>query len=265
MYKLPAISVALRAAVVFGVLTCFAPTSAFAQTSNTHDEARARHHFDEGARFFYEGDFSRAVVEFRRAYQYKPDPMILYNLSLAQSRLGNIADAYDAGVAASAMPGMPDAARVRNDARVGALSVALSADRLARRIETLSPRQPPTNPDQVEAMSPIAWTGIGTALVGTGLLTYALVLNQRLGPDIEEYRSAQREGRVGDYYALREHIEAQTSRGRVVFYSGLAITATGIGLWIYDFLDRDESSNYNITVNLAPFSRTGMLQVTTRF
>ncbi|MFU8804357.1 MAG: hypothetical protein ACNA8W_11150 [Bradymonadaceae bacterium] len=248
-------------------MLCLHPMHAAA--GNT--EEQARHHFDEGARYFYEGDFSRALVEFRRAYQLQPDPMILYNISLAHSRLGNIKDAFDAGIAASKMEGMPAPAQVRNDARVGALSIALSADSIARSIQNTggqaSSGEPDPDhiyipPDHDTELSPMGWAGVAGTAAGAGLITWALVLNQKLGPEIEQYKSTES---TEDYNERREDIDRRTTTGKIVLYSGAGLMTVGLGLWIYDVIAPSRASSYSFTVNLAPASGTGMLHVKKRF
>jgi tetratricopeptide (TPR) repeat protein len=267
MKRPPSPATALTLSLLVTLLAPLLPSAASAQT---HEE-QARHHFDEGARHFYEGDFSRAILEFRRAYHYQPDPMILYNISLAHSRLGNISDAYEAGQAAASMPGMPEAARVRNDARVGALAVALSAESMASRISRLATptsnatRTPLDEPNHGYAPGPIGWTAVALGGAGAGLLTYALVLDRSLENDIEAYRSASDEGQVSDYDALRDRIATRTTRGRIALYSGLGLTIAGAGLLAYDLLDTNGAPNYKVSVGLHPLFDGAGLTLTARF
>lgn len=112
--------VALSMLLVVGVV--FAPGAAHADD----DGERSREYFEQGAEFFFEGRYGRALVEFRRAYRLNPHPMIRYNKALTHFRLENYEDARDHGQALMESGELPDDESVRNAGRTQALSVMLS-------------------------------------------------------------------------------------------------------------------------------------------
>jgi tetratricopeptide (TPR) repeat protein len=70
------------------VLLLTAPVSA-----QTAAEAEARRHFDDGSKAYALGEFSRAINEYRAAYNAKPDPAMLYNIAQAYRLAGEVPQA----------------------------------------------------------------------------------------------------------------------------------------------------------------------------
>lgn len=270
-------------------------TTAFAQDEPTADEL-AQQYFDEGASFFIEGNYARAILSFRRAFDQRPDPMILYNMSLAHSRLGNHREAYQTTLATRRMEGLPEQARVRVDARVNALYVVVNAEALAPRMAAIAAgeetdtqtsateevaeitRQAPTpaqpgqpvrpiappldlNP-QPEDMGLVGWAGVGTTVVGAGLLTGALLIDRGLSSDIEAYQQASDQGRLDDYNQLRADIETRANTGKILLYSGAGAAALGLGMWIFG---ATSAADTNIDVAFAPDGSSGLVRFSTSF
>ncbi|WP_146618165.1 hypothetical protein [Lujinxingia litoralis] len=219
-----------------------------AAAQNTPDEL-AQQYFDEGAGFFIEGNYARAILSFRRAYEQRPDPMILYNMSLAHSRLGNHREAYQTILATQRMEGLPDQARVRVDARVDALHVVVTAEALAPEMAEALARKAEADQHSEEAraalpappplqhanagMGLVGWAGVGTTVVGAGLLTGALLIDRGLSSDLEAYQQAADQGRLDDYRRLRSDIESRASTGRILLYSGAGAAVLGLGMWVF--------------------------------
>ncbi|TXD38134.1 hypothetical protein FRC98_04345 [Lujinxingia vulgaris] len=270
-------------------------TSAFAQDEPTADEL-ALQYFDEGASFFIEGNYARAILSFRRAFDQRPDPMILYNMSLAHSRLGNHREAYQTTLATQRMEGLPEQARVRVDARVNALYVVINAEALAPRMAAIAagdetqeetsateevaeitrqaptPAQParPVRPiappldldQQPEGMGLVGWAGVGTTVVGAGLLTGALLIDRSLATDIDAYQQASDQGRLDDYNQLRADIETRANTGKILLYSGAGAAALGLGMWIFG---ATSAADTNIDVAFAPDGSSGLVRFSTSF
>lgn len=270
-------------------------TTAFAQDEPTADEL-AQQYFDEGASFFIEGNYARAILSFRRAFDQRPDPMILYNMSLAHSRLGNHREAYQTTLATRRMEGLPEQARVRVDARVNALYVVVNAEALAPRMAAIAageetdtqtsateevaeitrqaptpaqpgqpvrPIAPPLDLDpQPEGMGLVGWAGVGTTVVGAGLLTGALLIDRGLSSDIEAYQQASDQGRLDDYNQLRADIETRANTGKILLYSGAGAAALGLGMWIFG---ATSAADTNIDVAFAPDGSSGLVRFSTSF
>lgn len=58
------------------------------------DTAEANRHFQEGVELYGEGKFEEALVEFERAYEIAPHPLVLYNLAGTNRELSH----YDAAI-----------------------------------------------------------------------------------------------------------------------------------------------------------------------
>ena len=57
------------------------------------DTAEANRHFQEGVELYGEGKFEEALVEFERAYEIAPHPLVLYNLAGTNRELSHYDDA----------------------------------------------------------------------------------------------------------------------------------------------------------------------------
>ncbi len=111
-------------------------STAAADEPTAEERERAAAHFEDGAEYFFEERYGRALVEFRRAFRLNPHPMIAYNKALANLRLGNIGEAYRRAVEASEMGGLPPDEELRNNARIRALGVVLTAEQVADDVES---------------------------------------------------------------------------------------------------------------------------------
>lgn len=249
------------------------------------NEELAVEHFDIGARLFYEGDFSGSIVEFRKAYDYNPDPMILYNISLAHARLGNTAEALRIGRTAASSPNnngtLPPQVALRNDARIAALSIALTSETITARtaaeasnaalaagFNTGGFRHPDDAPPLWERLTPVGWTGVATASAGVVLLAYSAAVNYGLGTDIARYQTTPD---PQEYNRLKDDITTRSARGRITLYSGAALTAIGAGLLTFDLLydrsnaddasDLELSQSPTLKIGLVPGATQTLIQI----
>ena len=253
----------IKSILVALLFTCSAP--AFAQS----DEDAAVEHFDNGARLFYEGDFPSAIIEFRKAYDYNPDPMILYNISLAHERLKNITEALRVGKSAAANPNLPPPVALRNDARIAAFSIAITADKITTRTASDAknaaiaagfksgvPGQQNTSPIW-EQLTPLGWSGVATASAGIVLLAYSGIVNYGLSADIARYQTTPD---PQEYKRLKDDITTRSKRGRITLYSGSALAVIGAGLLTFDLL-YDHSSDSDASTDPLEFSQKPTLKI----
>lgn len=250
--------------LLIGAIGVGLPTRALAQTEGAGDTAsdpedieKANAHFAKGAQLFSEKRYAPAIVEFLSAYKYKPDPMLLYNISVAHARLGNIDEAYKAAARAAASDKMPEKAAPTNSARVRAWGAVLRAGSLGERIaaaqkaqtatratlsddlSTAAPPPPGAADNASSALSAIGWSGVAASAVGVGLMGYATYVDLSMGEDIDAYKSA---AQAGDSRAYRDHkddLAGRQSTGLIALYSGVGLTAVGLGLLSYDLLSED--------------------------
>lgn len=241
----------------------------------------ARQHFDRGAQSFYKGDYANALLEFRKAYQYKEDATILYNMSLAYLKLDNLDGALEAAQRAKAKGGMPKKMQVRNDARIRGLGVAMSAVKVAGGIaeqkgriaqdeqeqahqeqtqqqppkEASTQAQPPEhgpgaapNAQADQGLGALGWTGVSMSVVGAGLLAYAVVVDQQLGSDIDAYKASD----AANYDDYRQTISDKQTVGQIAMYSGAGLAAAGLTLWIVDVAGGDETTQDSMALEVSP-------------
>jgi hypothetical protein len=231
------------------------PTPAHAQDTEESEQQAAERFFGEGARAYIKGDYAGAVVQFLKAYQSSPDPMILYNLSLAYVGAGNLKRALTAAEKADESGALPEDIRPRNRARIVGLRTAITARgdvvRAARRIEMArkknaepsisNPAKPakstPTTipaPPPVDAFGAVGWTGVGLQVVGVGVLSYAFVLHQQLGEDIDAFKR-------NPSAAQKRRLDEEQTFGQALLYSGAGLAALGTGLLFYDLFNGPEN------------------------
>ncbi len=97
----------------------------------SEQRAEARERFDRGLKLFDQGDDDGALVEFERAYELVPHPLVLYNIGLVQIELGRPVEAVRTLDRVLAQPGSLSAAqiahardmRAKAAARIGKLDV----------------------------------------------------------------------------------------------------------------------------------------------
>lgn len=147
--------------LVLLLLILGAATPGVAAEPDQDASERAAEYFEAGAELFFEGRYGRALIEFRRAHRLTPHPMILYNISLAHFRLGQISDALKAAQQASTMEGFPPNEWVRNQARIEGFEAILVAQslsdgiskHLAREDEPVRDQKPDEVQQQKEAQA----------------------------------------------------------------------------------------------------------------
>src|SRR5262249_34988958 len=88
----------------------------------------AREHFDRGLRLFNQQDNEGALVEFQRAYELVPHPMVLFNMGLVLSAAGRSIKAVETFDKLLAAPGILDADRLGRARDERARQAALIAE-----------------------------------------------------------------------------------------------------------------------------------------
>ncbi len=233
------------------------PSTSFAQ-GDEFDE-RAVEHFNQGAEYFHEGRYGAALTEFRRAYRLEPNPMIRYNMALAHLRLGNLADALDHSKRLAESGGLPQGETTRNAARVAALTAVFTARDVGEDISTIV-TQPDDDDDDRVVVTPdapsrigkLGTTGLVGSLLGVGALSFAVVVDYRLGGKIEQYEQAADDRDLQNYQVLRGDIESSTKNGTVALYTGAGLLGAGLTLFAVDFFLRDHSTGELGSVSLQP-------------
>lgn len=233
--------------------------SALANEPTAQDQEQARQHFDQGALFYTQGEYGRAIVEFLKGHELAPHAMFLYNISLSYEHLGNTRQALGAAERAKNFAGMPDAVIVRNDARIAGFRVRLESESTAEAVANNKAQAlvtPPEDPDPI-AESPsgfgtLGWAGVASAGIGIALLGGAGYMQMAMQPNLEDYRAAAASGDGPTYTALRSELESQQSTGRMLLYSGSALAATGVILMVLDGSSSSKDQPRRAQLSLSP-------------
>ena len=61
--------------------------------SPDQDRALAKQHFEAGSLRFDLAEYEQALIEFKEAYRFKPDAMLLYNIAQCHRKLGHVDEA----------------------------------------------------------------------------------------------------------------------------------------------------------------------------
>lgn len=258
---------ALAAVLMAAFLSFTLPSQIAAAQEEPSDEELAQAYYEQGVEAFFNKNYSLAITYFQRANALDADPVVLYNISLAQSRLGNIPEALQAALQAQEMEGMPEDTALKNLARIRAFQLQMTAEEIAHALippeeveaqAAASPSPAPPLPQQESGPSPLAWAGIGTASAGALAIATTGVLTLIVGNKIEEYNSARQDGDYEGALALQKQIGDQQMVGQILLYSGAGLIAIGGTLWAIDFLTQpkaDSSPGALSQLSLSGFAR----------
>lgn len=214
------------------------------QASAQSKDERAEEHFENASNLYFVGEYEKAIEEFEKANALTPDPIILYNISLAHEKLGNFEASIAIARVAATMGGFTEADHVRNDARILGMERILRARSV---VETMPASVSQPEPEVVAEAPPPAtsgsllpdwsfwqWTAVGATAVGGTMMLVAAILELSLGDEITAYEAAASAGDSDDYGALGTQIRKRQAAGKVMLYGGLAVAGAGVTLWILD-------------------------------
>lgn len=225
-----------------------APAVAQSSDEPTKEELkRAGEHFQNGAENYAAGDYSKAIVDFLKAYNEVPNALFLYNISLSYGKLGNVEDALAAARKAGAGEGMDDHTTNRNQARIMAYERWTSAARVAGHIETARARaeaekkkqqqqaqQHDTGSAKGSTFGGLGWIGAGLMVAGGGLSVGSAIVANGLKQPIEDYKQAGESGDAQSYDTLKSEIRSDQSLGKVLLFAGTGTAAVGLVLLLVD-------------------------------
>src|SRR5690554_7564305 len=186
----------LSRGLMVALLLIFSAGAAGAQESTDGEKAKA--YYDQGVNAFFKKNYSQAITYFQRANALDPDPVVLYNISLAQSKLGNAEDALVASLKTEQMGGLPEDTALKNTARIRAYERIVRARsaanaRGARAQGTLNKNLKTLPADASDStMGALGWVGVGTAGAGAAALFGSGVLSLLLRADFDDYEQIGR-------------------------------------------------------------------------
>ncbi len=101
----------------------------------------------------------------------------------------------------------------------------------------------------VPTFSAFGWSGIAATTLGLSSLLAAGLTASSIDRDFEELERLHAQRNYDQYQQLSGEVDSKQSRGKFLFYGGLAITALGAGAVVYDILIDDAPSSPAAQVN----------------
>lgn len=248
--------------LIFAVTLCWT-SLAIAESGEPSDAAmqEAQEAFEAGAQHYYEDNFGRAIVEFRKAHQAHPHPMFLHNIALANKQLGRLDRAREAAVEAEGMAEeLPPETAARNVGIIAGATGVLTGRQVA---EDLARSQPvaddtPKTPEEPVADSggfgPLGWAGVGALVVGVGALGGAVVIDSQISSELDGLNSGETEEQ---FDATIADLEGKQTTGQILLFSGIGLSTVGAGLLIYELVSGGSSSDQQLSFS-PTFHRPGM-------
>jgi len=221
-------------------LTFFCLLLAAPLVSAESDTDRARGHFEAGAEHYYEGEYARALIEFKRGHELVPNSLFVYNMSLCHLRLGQYAMAFEKAVRARESGDLPEKEGLRNAARIPAMSAVLTSRQIASDIEN----EPDDGAGRVEedivaeskdgSPGALGYTGIAIIGVGAAALVWALFIDASLSTQWDDYRASVAEGETARAETIRGEMESDQSTAQILVFAGAGGVLVGAALLGYD-------------------------------
>lgn len=242
---LPTISVGILILLVgsFG-----SPAEVYAGGSDGRLSKQAQAHYERGQDAYDRGDFETAADELRKAYSLASIPLLLYNISLAEWRGGNLEAAVATALRAR-RSGLPEHVRPRNEARLSAFTAFASARDVASQVGAIpevvdggraaGQTEAPTKDQGGGGLETLGWIGVGLVGGGSATLGGAFWFDRRVGDAVDRMeRARRRDDRAEANRILREDVRPDQTVGRVLLLSGTALAAAGTGLIVFDLAGR---------------------------
>lgn len=194
------------------------------------DTNRAQEAFDEGARYYYDGDYSSAIVEFRRADQIHPHPIFQHNIARTNIELDRPERAYEAALEAQQRADeLPPEAAATNSAIIAGYQTVFGSRDHAESAEPAVADIDATDADS--HWGSLGWAGAGILGAGVAAISGAAVLDRSIvsaKDDLEDETDPE---------AFDQQIETLESRqtvGRTMLWSGVALGAIGTSLVVWE-------------------------------
>jgi len=229
------------------VFLCFGllfPLGVFAQGAETI--VRVQMHFEQGAEAFQAGNYELAIKEFEAGNGLLPNPIFLYNISLAHGKLGRIEQSLAVARLAEAT-GLDEPDATQNRARIAGLNTASAALDMSRAAPRVKDKVPVEEPKPL--LSTIGWLGVGSASLGVVSLIAAVIVDAGIGASIDNYKEAAAANDQTNYRRLKSEIESDQVVAKSLFFMGIGLGLVGAGLITYDLYFDGESGHVSLTAS----------------
>ena len=243
-------SLSLLAAICLMFLAASSTVSANEGPSD-EDIERAEEAFSAGASFYFEGEYGRAIVEFRRAAEIYPHPIFYHNIALSHRQLGRadrtLSYAEDAREAAAKLSDLdretwPARADAANSAMIASFQGVVKAQELARAVapdEEQDGDQPVAGvteietPPQESSFGALGWAGVAGVTLGVGALAGAAVMDRSILSGVEEVEQGTFDGTRQDRIS---ELESQQTTGKILLGAGAGLTVVGATLVVLELM-----------------------------
>ena len=208
------------------------------------DRAAAQKYFEQGAEYYFNGEYGKAIVEFMRGNDEIPNALLLYNISLSHSRLGNFNDALEFGRRAREMGGLDPATSAQNECRISALNAVQTSQSFQGPVELPGEDVPPV----VSVVAPppkydftLGYIGLATTATGLVLLGVAGYAELQVRDRWDAYEQAALDGNSVEYGRLGGEIDDYRAYGIPVGIGGAVFTLAGLTMLGIEILDEPDS------------------------
>ncbi len=202
---------------------------------------RAQQAFNDGAAYFFEEEYARALVEFRRANEAMPHPVFLFNMALCHSELGRTDRTLQAAEEAQELfrefhergDDVPADLWARNDALIASIQAVIRSQNTA---DALAPEAVAERPDVEPAddgFGILGWAGVGALAVGAGALGGAAVIDRQVASGIEDLSAISDES---EFNNQRDALRGQQTSGQVLLFSGIGLATVGASLVVLELV-----------------------------
>jgi tetratricopeptide (TPR) repeat protein len=240
--------------------------------SNRHDEEaeraqKAKEVFDRGMEHYVEEDYTKAIVDFKRAHDLYPSATLLYNIAMARMNQGKSEKAAKVAREALEFDGepLPDDSRAQARAVVDGSGLVASArtlaDASASDDSTGTAAAPPPKTDESTGsdgtLGPLGWSGIGMSAVGVAGLVGIPIVANNYDQQVERLERLSTGPSRPAFREQQNKVESTRQNGRLLSVAAPAVTAVGAGLLAVDLLVLQKSDE-RVSAGLGP---TGRLQI----
>lgn len=238
----------------FAIVVCafcsigLAPAVGTAESLEEGLSDQAAEHYQNGRDAYENGKYTEAAEQLRKAYSLSPEPLLLYNLALAEWKGGDVEQARATALRASD-EGLPDAIETRNSGRVAAFGRIATvrelvgdseqrakAERGAGGARGGGSRGRGRTPQRASRFGTPGWVGVGLLGAGAAGLGVAGWLDAEVSNAVNRARTQEARGNTDEAERIyNEEVEPKQTTGLVFLASGAALAVGGITMIVVDW------------------------------
>lgn len=193
-------------------------------------------HFDNGVRLYEEGKYDAAIDEFQKGYALYPDPVLLYNISMAHGKMGRMDQSLAVAQLAHST-GLEDPDRTQNLARISALQASQNSRDIASNAAVARANSPSGADTWLGRTDWRFWAGAGAVGLGVGSLVIGAVVDSGISDTIEAYEAAADAGETATYIRLRNTINDDQGTAIGLYVVGGLLVAGGGALMTWSAME----------------------------